>query len=451
MNNSNLNKVELLAKTIRGFFPQFDVWIKKIKDPRMVNKNTYHITTMFWVSVFMFILKLGSSRNINFRLKENFLNNFKNIFPILGIIQEQNEIERIPDYGTVIDLLIQFDENQLEKIPRKMVRKLIKSRFLEKYRLLGKYYLIAIDATQYLKFHEPHCENCLRKKIKNDKHGNPIYQYYHYVLSAKLVTHSGLAFTIMTEFVENESMDVEKQDCELKAYYRLAKRLKREFKKLNICLLFDSLYPNQNVFNLCKKNHWQYLIYFKEGAIPTAYQEYTESIDDKNRWVDYVNKWIKREYHWVNGIEHNDLKLNVLYCHEDNIKIKKKKPHPFLWISSFIINKKICHELANKGGRLRSKIENQGFNSQKNEGYNLEHAYSKNNNAEKCFYHSMQIAHIINQLMQHNLEIKQIIKECGSFVNFYLELWMDFLKKIIDPHFIHNIMHNSFQNRLDSS
>ncbi|MCK5055537.1 MAG: hypothetical protein KAT34_02710, partial [Candidatus Aminicenantes bacterium] len=94
----------------------------------------------------------------------------------------------------------------------------------------------------------------------------------------------------------------------------------------------------------------------------------------------------------------------------------------------------------------RSKIENQGFNSQKNEGYNLEHAYSKNYNAEKCFYHLMQIAHIINQLMQHNSEIKQIIKKSGSLVNFYLELWEDFRNQTIDTNSLHDIMYKNFHS-----
>lgn len=453
MIDSEINKIELLVKTIKGFFPHFSYWIKKLNDPRMVKKITYHLSVMFWIGVLMFILKLESSRNINYRLKKNFINNFKNIFAILGITQNPNEINRIPDYGTLIDLLVKSDEKEMEKIPRKMVRKLIKSRVLEKYRLFGKYYLIAIDGTRFLKFDEPHCENCLRKEVKKDKNGNPIYEYYHYVLSAKLVTDSGLSLTIMTEFVENESMDVEKQDCELNAYYRLAKRLKREFKKLNICLLLDSLYPNQNVFKICKENRWQYLIYFKEGAIPTAYEDYLEGIKKypNNHLTDHVNKWITREYHWVNGIEYHDFKLNVLYCKEDNLRKRKKKPQPFVWVSSFRINKKKCHFLANQGGRIRSKIENQGFNSQKNEGYNLEHAYSKNYNAEKCFYHLMQIAHIINQLMQHNSVVKQIIKKSGSLANFYLELWEDFRNKNIDLNFIHDIMYKNFQNRLDSS
>ena len=124
----------------------------------------------------------------------------------MGITQDPDDISRLPDYGTLIDLLTKLDEKKLEKLPTKMLRRLIKSRVVERYRLLERYYLIAIDGTRFLKFNERHCEHCLRRKIKEDKDGNPVYEYYHYVLSAKLVTESGLSLTIMTEFVENESV-----------------------------------------------------------------------------------------------------------------------------------------------------------------------------------------------------------------------------------------------------
>ena len=51
-------------------------------------------------------------------------------------------------------------------------------------------------------------------------------------------------------------------------------------------------------------------------------------------------------------------------------------------------------------GRLRWKIENEGFNTQKNHGYNLQHKYSRKNwQAGKNYYQCMQIGHLINQLM----------------------------------------------------
>ncbi len=65
--------------------------------------------------------------------------------------------------------------------------------------------------------------------------------YYHYVLEAKLVV-GDIVISIDTEFVENEDENVEKQDCELRAFYRMAKRIKKEYPKLPIIILGDALY-----------------------------------------------------------------------------------------------------------------------------------------------------------------------------------------------------------------
>ena len=83
--------------------------------------------------------------------------------------------------------------------------------------------------------------------------------------------------------------------------------------------------------------------------------------------------------------------------------------------------------ISNKGGRLRWKIENEGFNVQKNGGYNLEHAYSRDPNARKIFYLLLQIAHLIFQLIEKgSLFRKAFPKGLGSQRNLakrILEAW----------------------------
>ncbi len=107
---------------------------------------------------------------------------------------------------------------------------------LAKFRLLRAYHLLAIDGTGHLVFKERHCPFCLSK----EKNGKILY-YYHNVLEAKIVTDLGLAISVETEFILN-SDGASKQDCELKAFYRLTERLKKRFPQLKICLLLDSLY-----------------------------------------------------------------------------------------------------------------------------------------------------------------------------------------------------------------
>ena len=66
-------------------------------------------------------------------------------------------------------------------------------------------------------------------------------EYYYYVVEAKIVLHEQVVVSIMTEFVENEGNEVEKQDCERNACIRLMERLKKEFPMLPICLCGNSL------------------------------------------------------------------------------------------------------------------------------------------------------------------------------------------------------------------
>jgi len=90
------------------------------------------------------------------------------------------------------------------------------------------------------------------------------------VLEAKIAAENGLAFSIETEFILN-SGGTTKQDCELAAFYRMAKRLKKRFPQLKICLLLDSLYIADPVFNMIDKYKWKYIITFKEGSMPDTY------------------------------------------------------------------------------------------------------------------------------------------------------------------------------------
>ena len=128
-----------------------------------------------------------------------------------------------------------------------MINRLIRMKALEKFRLLGEYYMIAVDGTGHLVYKERHCPHCLTK----EKDGKVLY-YYHNVLEAKLVTASGLALSVETEFILN-SDGKSKQDCELSAFYRMAKRLKKRFPQLKICLLLDSLYAAAPVMDMAEK------------------------------------------------------------------------------------------------------------------------------------------------------------------------------------------------------
>jgi len=116
----------------------------------------------------------------------------------------------------------------------------------------------------------------------------------HHVLEAKLLV-GDMVLSIGSEFIENKSEDVTKQDCELKAFYRLVDRIKQIYPKLPICILGDSIYAAEPVFKICDDYKWKYLIRFKEGRIKSIADEYGAIKTIEGEGEDEEVVWVKKE------------------------------------------------------------------------------------------------------------------------------------------------------------
>ena len=155
-----------------------------------------------------------------------------------------------------------------------------------------------------------------------------------------------------------------------------------------------------------------------------------------------------QQYAWVSPLEHyrEDRIFHVLECQEYGPR--KEKTKRFVWLTDIAVLINNHLQIANTGGRLRWKIENQGFNMQKNGGYRLEHAYSMNSLGMMNFYLLLQIAHNISQLMEKGSLIKKIFaRGLGSIRNIARQLLEDLRCRIFDP----SCLLGRIQIRLDSS
>ena len=126
-----------------------------------------------------------------------------------------------------------------------------------------------MTAPASIPFRERHCADCLTRQTRD---GHVLY--YHNLLEAKLVTDDGFVFSSMSEFIENPAPNPTKQDCELKAFSRLAARLKERFPRLPICLSMDGLFACGPVFQLCRDYKWHYVIVLKDDDLPSVTQEF---------------------------------------------------------------------------------------------------------------------------------------------------------------------------------
>ena len=316
---------DVFFKTISHFFPKLSRWLGSVDDPRNKNKITYSPSHLLWLGIFLFLLRLGSKRDISYKLStEDFL---KNLCTITNIYDDKTA-----HHDTVEYFCQRLEPEQLYGVRQKMVNRLIRMKALNKFRLLDSYFMIAIDGTGHLVFKERHCPHCLTK-TKDDK----ILYYYHNVLEAKLVTDTGLALSIETEFIQNSDGET-KQDCELSAFYRMAKRLKRRFPQLNICLLLDSLYAASPVMNMVDGFGWKYITTFKEGSMPERYDEFLrlKKLCQQNS-IELANDKLSQKFSWVNDIAHKGNFFDVLELNESTADKKAR----FVWLTNLKVNKKI--------------------------------------------------------------------------------------------------------------
>jgi hypothetical protein len=381
-----------------------------LPDTRLKEAITYHKRFLLWVGLLLFILKLGSRRQVDFHLRDPATEVLANLNRLAGTRQET-----LPVHDTLDHFLGHVGAAPVAVVRTKMVRRLIRMKALDHARLLGRF-VVAPDGTGYLVFHRRHCPHCLVQKHESGT------LYLHQVLEAKLVSAAGLALSIGTEFIENPddaagaSAEARKQDCELKALERLAVTLKRDFPQTPLCLTGDSLFACGRGMRIARENDWSFIYTFKETHLPALWADFQGllALSPGNRRALTLPDGTRQVYRWVSDLTHTDSdgrdhRLNAFQCQET----KDQKTTTFAWITDLPVNRDTVVAIATQGGRPRWTIENQGFNIQKNSGLNLEHAYSTDPERLKTYYYLLQIAHLILQLVERGSLLIHLARECG--------------------------------------
>jgi len=298
---------------------------------------------------------------------------------------------------------------------------LVKKKKFRNY-LINKRYAIAIDGTQKFMRTEPWTEQPLVRHVGKDKQA----QYYVYVIEAVVIFENGIVLPLMSEFLNNEEyrdVSSDKQDCERKAFYRFAERIKKRFPKLKISVTMDGLYACGPVIKTCREYGWDYMLVFKEGSMRDAWREAMGLIKltPENTLKRHCGGR-NQAYRWINDVEHTfgrcKVQLNVVICEEtweDTSRVTGKTTSNltrYVWISGKEINKTNVETRCLKIGRYRWKIEN-NFLVMKYQGYRYEHCFSYDWNAMVGFHHLMQIGRFINVLLVHSELLEKKVSVLG--------------------------------------
>ncbi len=413
------NLLQSISQVIKQHLPSLRAELSNLPDTRQ--RKEYKIEALVFAAIMLYVLKNETRHGLNQKRKTaKFKKNYERCFKM-----------RLPHMDTVTAVLEELPPDLLEKISINLVKSLLRKRLFHRYRLLSRYFLVAIDATGYASYEKAPNWPCPHKTSKNGK-----TWWTQPILCAKLVLPNGLCIPLLTEWIINEE-EYDKQDCETKAFKRLAPKLKAYFPRLAICILADALYTTSPFFEICEEHKWSFIVVFKDTQLKTVWkqveQEQQEQPNNKEQGQEELSQSTIRykSFQWLNGLIYQGHRLNWAEANMEDQKTVNQQTqclnkHRFVCLTDLKIDKTSVEQIV-EASRLRWKIENEGFNIQKNGGYKLQHKMSRTNFfAVQNFLSCLQIGHLINQLITCSDYFKQhlkqnfTIKHCWEVVNAFL-------------------------------
>ena len=446
-----------LISILRQMLPVLLGRLEKIPEPRNPKKLKHRITVLMLYGLLVFVFQYGSRRAANGQVtRPMFEHNLRLLFP---------QLESLPHSDTLFRLLCRIDVGRIEQAHIELVNHLIRNKKFTRY-LIQNCYPLAIDGTQKCAFSALWDEHLLQRrtgpKVDPDSDEAQSYQYYVYVLEASLSFRNGMVIPLMSEFLEYEAGEDEarKQDCETKAFHRLAARIKKAFPRLPIMLLLDGLYPNGPIMERCRSYHWDFMIVLKDGSLASVWEEYDSLMHEQEENQKKQN-WGERRQHfqWVNPIRYHygpnakkSIDIHVVVCKEqwealdpDTAQIVTKD-NTHAWISSRPLSRRNVHTRCNLGARYRWGIEG-AFLVEKHQGYAYEHAFAKQWNAMKGYHYLMRLAHLLNTLARFSKDL------AGLFATLGVQAAIGFIRNTLtgpwlDPQDIEQRLAQPFRLRL---
>lgn len=432
---------------IRGQLPAVLRRFKRIADPRNPRKLKHKLSSLLLYGILLFALHMISRRQANRELASPQIEaNLRALLP---------DLDRIAHADTLYRLLRDLGDNvqQIEQALVALVRALIRSKRLSQY-LINNCYPIAIDGTRKFNANAPWADELQQQRRRAKPHEGLIedddeageYHYHAYVLEASLCLHNGMVIPLMSEFLDATQGDTrtQKQDCELRAFERLAKRLNEALPRLPVMLMLDGLYAKGPVMYLCEQLNWQYMIVLKDACLPSVWAEY-ESLQRLQTRNTHQQQWGQREQHfrWVNDIEYcykhqareRALTVHVVVCEEQwqvldetGERVTKRSRHA--WLSSRRLNRHNLHTRCNLGARHRWGIE-AGFLVAKRQGYAYEHVFAEHWAAMRGYHYLMRLGQMLNTLARFSRHLKADYERQGvrGFLRYILDTlkgpWLD--------------------------
>jgi hypothetical protein len=308
-------------------------------------------------------------------------------------------LKAIPSDTQMRSILDEVDPDGLRPIFKDLFSQLHSGHALDDYRILDGHYLIALDGVEYFRSKKIHCSCCLTRQHRNGE-----VSYCHQMLGAVLV-HPDHSEVIPLAPEPIQRIDgQEKNDCERNAARRWLQRFRQDHPDLKVIVTEDGLSSNApHIRDLMDAN-----VRFILGVKPGDHQHLFEQLSVRLETGDVetvedidAKTGIKRSYIIAKKMSINEANeevlVNVVYYQETNAKGESKQ---WTWVTDLEVTCENVRQIV-RAGRARWRIENETFNTLKNQGYHFEHNYGHGeNHLAVVLALLMMSAFLIDQIQQ---------------------------------------------------
>jgi hypothetical protein len=307
-------------------------------------------------------------------------------------------IQRVPCDTYIREILDPVSPKVLRPVFKSVFQQLQRGKALEAMTFLDGHYLLALDGTGYFSSKTIHCASCLQKV-----HRNGSITYYHQMLGAAIV-HPDVREVIpfMPEPIMKQD-GTEKNDCERNAAKRFVAKLRQDHPHLKFIVTEDSLSSNAPHIETLHAYGLRYLLGVKEGDHAYLFQQ-VQAAEHAGRVTSYERHdraaGVIHRFRFVNDVPLNAANTGVRVNFLEYWEQGADKVQHFSWVTDLRVSIRNVYHLM-RGGRARWKIENETFNTLKNQGYHFEHNYGHGEQyLSVVFATMMMLAFLVDQAQQ---------------------------------------------------
>lgn len=400
---------------------------KKVPDHRASERITYPLEDILMAGFAVFSLKFPSLLKFEdeIRNKRKGRSNLQTIY----------NVKDVPSDTRMREVLDEVDTSYLRKPFTQLFALAQRFKVLEGFEFFDDEYLLPIDGSGYFMSDNVHCDSCHRTVNKND---NSV-RYHHEMLVGSIVhPDKRCVLPLAPEPLRKQDSKSIKSDSESSGMKRFLSDFRREHPKLKVNVVADALHATGPMIKLLKEYKMGFILSVQPGSHGSLFKG-LEKWSEQGKVKQFIRTDIlgekikknrKQTFRFANRIlmnhSHLDLSVNVLDFEEITEWVSskgamKREVTKFTWVTDKVITKDNAAKIM-QGGRARWKIENETFNSLKNQGYEFEHNFGHGyKNLSVNMSYLMMLAFLFDQLSE--LSCKHFQKALQERFGKRIRLW----------------------------